>query len=151
MPSKGERLAPRVTVVCPCGQEFEVTQKRYVDGRGRRCSKACQYAYMTRPSGLVYKKHVENPTAFKPGHTPWNSGTSETYRGIHRWLRRHKPYTKVCDWCGRKGTTEFANLSYKYHLDLDDWAELCVSCHRKYDHGNGGKAAVRFGKDVYTQ
>jgi hypothetical protein len=29
---------------------------------------------MQRPSGLKYNKVKENPTSFRPGHTPWNKG-----------------------------------------------------------------------------
>lgn len=27
-----------------------------------------------RPSGLIYKKHKDNPTSFKKGQSPWNKG-----------------------------------------------------------------------------
>jgi hypothetical protein len=33
-----------------------------------------------RPKGLVYKKHKENPTSFRPGSTPWNKGIAGTGR-----------------------------------------------------------------------
>jgi hypothetical protein len=67
--------AERVTVLCPCGNEFTAAIWRVRAGRGKFCSKACKYRYQTRPSGLKYKIVKENPTSFKPGHVPWVAGT----------------------------------------------------------------------------
>lgn len=35
---------PNRTVTCRCGTEFEVPEHRIKNGRGRHCSRACQYA-----------------------------------------------------------------------------------------------------------
>lgn len=67
---------PRVSRSCVCGQVFETTQQRLDAGRGKFCSKACQYANASRPSGLKYKVTKGNPTSFAPGHEPWNKGTT---------------------------------------------------------------------------
>ena len=75
MGARGVQTAERIEVICPCGKTFLVRRKRYEDGRGRRCSKECQYKYATRPSGLTYVKHRDNPTQFQPGLVPWNKGT----------------------------------------------------------------------------
>lgn len=76
MVKRVKRRAERVAVTCPCGKKFTVTRNRYESGRGRRCSKECQYRFMQRPSGLKYKTTKENPGAFKPGNRPWNAGTA---------------------------------------------------------------------------
>jgi hypothetical protein len=88
MTKKGARTAPRVKVKCPCGVEFEVLKNRYDSGRGRRCSKACQYRYATRPSGLTYVLTKENPTSFKAGAVPWNKGTVGVMVAWNKGLRR---------------------------------------------------------------
>lgn len=62
----------RVEVKCPCGLLFGVNP-RAVE-RKRYCSKACFYKYRSRPSGLEYVLHKENPTSFKKGQTPWHKG-----------------------------------------------------------------------------
>ena len=41
--------------------------------KGLYC-KACGYKHRTRPSGLKYIRHKENPTSFKKGHIPWHTG-----------------------------------------------------------------------------
>ena len=36
--------------------------------------KNCGYKHRTRPTGLRYVLHKENPTSFKKGHVSWNKG-----------------------------------------------------------------------------
>jgi len=36
---------------------------------------------MTRPKGLVYVKHKDNPTSFKKGLIPWNKGKTGLQKG----------------------------------------------------------------------
>lgn len=64
-----------------------------------------------------------------------------SYGSLHDWVRRHKKKTGFCTFCGKKGIikgheygTHFANISHEYKRDLDDYVELCMSCHRKYDN-----------------
>jgi len=68
----------KVNVKCVCGKEFITGDWRIKAGRGKFCSKKCHYANMTRPSGLIYQKHKENPTSFKKGNITWNSGLGGT-------------------------------------------------------------------------
>jgi hypothetical protein len=147
MPPKGSRLAERVQVICPCGVEFAVTKKRFEDGRGRRCSKACQYTHMERPSGLKYKIVKDNPTSFKPGQQPWNEGRYKSevgYNHLHKWVRKHKQKTGTCEHCQTAGFTQWANKSHEYKRSLDDWLELCRKCHRRYDASHRGAAMTKF-------
>ncbi len=152
MAKRGERSADRVSVTCPCGTAFEVTKSRYEAGRGRRCSKACQYAYATRPTGLSYSITRVNPTAFPKGHEPWNKGVAMkdeiTYKELHRWVARHRTKTGRCEHCQEHRETQWANRSHEYRRELGDWLELCRSCHRKHDSGPAAGAATRkFGRD----
>lgn len=139
-------------VECICGQEFATTQKRLDSGRGKYCSKKCMYANRTRPSGLTYQKHKENPTSFKPGMTPHNKGrvpdASVSYRWRHTWVKKHKPRPEWCEWCRQNKAVHLANLSHEYKLELNDWAYLCRTCHYRYDRDSGawGAATERFGR-----
>lgn len=73
----------RINLSCPCGEFFSVSPRKIE--RKRYCSKKCFYQYRTRPSGLNYTLHKENPTSFKKGQRaknpfpkgiiPWNKGT----------------------------------------------------------------------------
>lgn len=57
---------------CPCGKIFFV--KTYLLHRKKYCCKVCFYKYHGRKSGLTYKIVKENPTSFKKGQKPWNTG-----------------------------------------------------------------------------
>jgi hypothetical protein len=60
--------------ICACGKEFDTYDYLLKRGRGKYCCKKCMYENMSRPKGLIYKKHKENPTSFKKGNKPWNTG-----------------------------------------------------------------------------
>lgn len=152
-------------VRCPCGQPFEVTQNRLDAGRGRYCSRRCMYAYRTRPSGLTYVKHKDNPTAikpgqrlsrtteFKPGQRAWNKGVShhyspdtewkmsvmQTYAGLHAELKRARgpASAKRCDHADGtcKGRMQWANISHLYE-GIADFMPLCQSHHSRYDRAS---------------
>jgi len=74
--------------ICKCGKEFKAQPHRIKEGKDKYCSKGCGYKYRTRPKGLNYKKHKENPTSFKKGNISWNEGKGkgwiyEEYRYIN--------------------------------------------------------------------
>lgn len=190
-------MSKKVTRTCPCGKTFEVPEWKIRAGRGKRCSKECQYKYATRPSGLEYNIAQENrgwfkegcepwnkgttglmpepwnkgleglrmspDTEFKPGHEPWNRGTKGAmpsqedhhawkgdevgYVALHEWVRKTLWKNSICQHCGRKTDTHWANKSHEYNRDVNDWLELCPRCHGKYDSGeNFGAAVKKYGK-----
>lgn len=58
---------------------------------------------------------------------------------IHSWLNRHYPRAGVCECCGATRKTDY---SFKHHpqphtRDRSDYAELCRSCHVRFDLKNG--------------
>jgi len=55
------------------------------------------------------------------------------YSTIHRWIARVAIKTGVCSQCGQRRFTNWANLSGAYRRDVEDFAEMCVPCHRRYD------------------
>ena len=59
----------------------------------------------------------------------------------------------MCEHCGKKpGTimrngrpgsgTEFANISGEYKRDINDYVELCIACHKRYDAKKGAERGV---------
>lgn len=76
---------------------------------------------------------------------PGWKGDDVGYKNIHEWVKRHKAKTGVCEHCrANRGTssghaTHWANIDHAYRRDLDDYIELCPSCHKKYDleHNRG--------------
>lgn len=67
-------------------------------------------------------------------NNPQWKGHQVGYQALHRWIRLERPYTHTCENCGKEDCpTEYANISGDYFRDVNDWTELCVSCHRKMD------------------
>ena len=159
------------TISCPCGNQFYATLGQIASGRKRYCSKECKYKFRKRPSGLQYSLKVVNPTwfvhgerasptyhppkgfraspatEFKKGCVPANfKGDAVGYGGLHSWVRRNLgPATKCCH-CGKQGRMHWANISWEYKREKDDWMQLCPKCHQRYDRAGGwGIATQKFG------
>lgn len=108
------------------------------------CSQRC--------SGLA---RIGNTWGFQKGYKPWNKGkpgvnvgernglwkgNSVSYRGIHGWVWLHKGKAKQCQKCKKIGSPRqihWANIDHKYHRNLDDYIQLCCSCHYRHDVTNG--------------
>ena len=66
----------------------------------------------------------------------WND--SQTYVGIHKWLRSNYGQAKdfpcmICKGTLNGGRIEWANLDGKYSKDTQTWTTMCVRCHRAFD------------------
>lgn len=127
------------TVNClRCGKQYQITQIRIDNGRGKYCSKACQYA---DKKGL----HLSPNSEFKKGQDAWNKGIDyypSTYKGdnvgmraLHSWVARRLGKPSKCEHCGSTTAKryEWSNISRQYKRSLDDWQRLCTKCHMIYD------------------
>ena len=56
-----------------------------------------------------------------------------SYKGLHKWIRRHLPKPEWCQICGITTPIELANISGKYLRNLNDWQWLCKKCHFTFD------------------
>jgi hypothetical protein len=64
-------------------------------------------------------------------------GDAVGYNGVHARIARSKVRTGRCERCGvdagfGRAGTDFANISGEYRDDIDDYVELCKSCHRNH-------------------
>lgn len=62
-------------------------------------------------------------------------GMRASYTAKHHWLLDNFTKKGVCEDCGKKSLTHWANISGEYQRDIKDYKELCVSCHKKFDFG----------------
>ena len=88
---------------CVCGKTFKTHDYRIRDGRGKFCSKKCQYSNAYRPSGLDYVLKVVNPTWYKKGQPK----TESWYRAMKNYI----PYNK-----GTKGLMKANKTSFKREM-----------------------------------
>ena len=136
-----------------CSKDFYVAQWEL---KSRKyCSRKCFHkvwgrkmiAYSHKRKG-IYKI---NSGSFKKGQTSnekninWK-GDNVGYFGLHKWIELElgKSKDKECVYCGNNKNLQWANVSWEYKRQLDDWIPLCYWCHRKYDVNNWGAATHKF-------
>lgn len=106
---------------------------------GCRCD-TCREAMRQRKQ--LHRSGVTIPReqwGHKEETNPAWKGDDVGYKNIHAWVARHKAKTGICTHClQNRGTesgraTHWANIDHQYQRNLDDYIELCPSCHKKYD------------------
>jgi hypothetical protein len=124
-----------------CGKEFSTYPCRVKSGAGKFCSRKCY-----EPTRIKELTNNGNETRFKPGHQTsenrvmpsgadhkaWK-GQEVGYRGMHYWVIRQKGKAQKCSKCGSTKSVQWANVDHKYLRDIDDYVEMCSSCHKLYD------------------
>lgn len=59
---------------------------------------------------------------------------SDSYSTIHKYLASHYVKDGICISCGPARRTEWALLHGREHSrNIDDYQEMCHSCHMRYD------------------
>lgn len=66
-------------------------------------------------------------------HPSWK-GNDITYFSLHEWLRMNYPQKLICSFCGARGKTHYALVGAEYTRDIEDYVELCPSCHFRMDN-----------------
>lgn len=97
-------------------------------------------AYRTKIEKNIYKT-MKVPNKGKSGaEIPSWLGDSASYSAMHKWILKHWKKTGVCEVCKQARTTQWANKDHTYvRSKKEDWLELCVSCHRKWDKTHNNK------------
>ena len=52
---------------------------------------------------------------------------------LHKWVKRHKPVSLLCEECGLAPPVDLANISQEYKRDINDFEWLCRRCHMLKD------------------
>lgn len=69
-----------------------------------------------------------------------------SYGSIHLWLCKSYQKSKICDFCGTTDPErryEWAlRKGFEHALNIDNYFELCASCHKKYDMTDEQKLAI---------
>lgn len=61
----------------------------------------------------------------------WSKNPS--YNCVHFWIKKELGKANLCEQCGSIEKIQWANKSGNYKRELNDWIQLCILCHRKYD------------------
>lgn len=67
-------------------------------------------------------------------HHQW-SGENPKYATVHAWVYNHLGKATKCEFCNAEDRSMYhwSNISGEYYRDLDDWQQLCVPCHSRFD------------------
>lgn len=123
---------------CGCGQPTRIAKQDdprhgHVKGQGVRFLK-----------GHSHRRKVVSPetraklAAANSGEKNYGwRGNDASYRALHGWLCQHYPKTGICEECGeKKAKTHYALIHGRaYSRNREDYRELCVGCHMRYDLG----------------
>ncbi len=80
---------------------------------------------------------ADKPRPTDENHPSWK-GDAVKYQALHQWVSKHRGKATTCvyrDCRGNSSHYEWANISGEYRRDLNDFVQLCKSCHARYDRG----------------
>jgi len=62
-------------------------------------------------------------------------GEKATYFAKHMWILKHYGKASFCENDSSHTSWKFqwANISKQYHRNINDYKQLCISCHRLFD------------------
>lgn len=99
-----------------CNKEFNSANSEIKRGGGIFCSKICSAKGM----------NGEN--------APHWLGEKVGYMGYHLWVKNTYGKANKCEMCGIKNSKyNWASINHNYTRDINDWKQLCVKCHAKFD------------------
>ena len=126
------RLRPRLCE-CGCGQPTKIAlqteaRRGWVKGQPRRFLPGHHARLLAE---RYRKEYIGKFVGEKSAR--WK-GSEISYEALHTWVRYSKEKTGKCSTCSHRGVTQWANISGVYLRDLDDFAEMCQSCHKELDN-----------------
>lgn len=128
----------------PATSEYFHRNKNKRDGLEYRCKKCRSVQWKDyiekardkkRERGRAYYQENREKRILKSKNTrdAFKKKFGFCYVTLHKWVKDNKTKIGKCVMCGKEGKTDWANISGEYKRDLDDYQELCQSCHSIYD------------------
>ena len=65
--------------------------------------------------------------------SPVYKGNEAGYHAKHKWIYDRVKKEFLCKSCEREGFTHWANYSGNYKREIEDYLELCPTCHSAFD------------------
>lgn len=133
--NKGELITKRCNF---CNEAFDVHPCR--EKIAKFCSHKCFSDHRKETKSFKGKNHPNHGSdynwAIGENNHKWK-GDEVGYHALHHWVRRHAGSASMCEECRVEGLSRYhwANISGEYQRNLDDYRQLCPSCHKSYDLG----------------
>ncbi len=115
-----------IPCACGCGKELWNYDKRW---RKRK------YIHNHATRVLFASKSFRNKTRKRMlgKNNPQWDGDKVGLCGLHGWIRRNKPRSKLCECCNKVPPYDLANISQEYKRKIKDFEWLCRKCHMTKD------------------
>lgn len=140
----------RMEIIClTCSKTFKVSPYRLKrsDASVKFCSYDCYHkdlkGHVNEKLQSARKKwHSENKEQHSMNMRNRNlsnemnpswKGERVSYGQLHRWIGIKKGKAEICSQCGSNNTVCWANIDNEYSRNLEDYIELCITCHMKHD------------------
>jgi len=128
----------RWNCICECGKEKVINGQDLKTGNTKSCG--C----MSKENSIKLGKSRKNSSCNKNEINGMWKGDNATLPAIHAWIRRRKTKPEYCEFCKIYPPYDLANISQKYHRDINDFEWLCRRCHmikdgRLHKHRKGDK------------
>lgn len=130
---KGNQFAKGMKLSEKHKQQIREGIKKYLqnlENKEKRMKQLREFHNLNR--GIHPKTEFKKGEHFGEESYVWK-GNKVGMRGLHNWIRRHKPKIEFCERCNEIKELELANISGNYKRDIDDFKWLCYSCHMKMD------------------
>jgi len=114
-----------------CGEMFIRMARN--DREPKFCSRKCLYDYR-RENGFSEDsilKLSQNVSKSLIGNSRRWKGDNASYVAKHMWVYKHRGKARICEPHPEHNALRFewANISGKYLRDVNDYIQLCPSCH----------------------
>lgn len=111
----------------------DVKNKISIANKGRRFSPNTEF----KKGQFLREKH------------PFWKGDNVGYYALHVWVKKELGKAKKCEECKSELNVQWANKSRKYLRNINDWFQLCIKCHNKYDKGHWGAMKRKWSKYAF--
>jgi hypothetical protein len=118
---------------CECGQSTVSRFRRGHNARARTEETLRKIGEASRRKVMSSEARAKISRATSDDRNPAWLGDAAGYSAVHNWIRKRKIKTGCCQNCGAERHTQWANVSREYRRELEDFVELCVPCHKRYD------------------
>ena len=81
------------------------------------------------------KEHVKKISDWHKKNKMFWKGDDVGYHGVHKWIQKELGKASKCELCdgSRSKNYQWSNKDHKYKRDVNDYWQLCSSCHKIYD------------------
>jgi len=121
---------------CGCGQRTRIAEKNRPE-RGQLKGQPVRFRKGHARRGVTVTAETRAKLSEGQRGSKGNNwrGDDVSYSGLHRYLRKHYPKTRICEECGEEKQTDYALIhGREYSRNRENYRELCHACHMRYDH-----------------